>query len=851
MNIEAKSMASRSVAVVLAGLSAGAWAQTPAYKNPDLPAEQRAADLVSRMTLDEKVLQMQDGFQGRGPQGSPAIPRLDIPAYDFWNEALHGVARAGEATVFPQAIGLAATWDTDMMHRVADTISTEARAKYNQAIRDNDHSRYHGLTFWSPNINIFRDPRWGRGQETYGEDPFLTGRMAVAFIKGMQGNDPHYIKVVATAKHFAVHSGPESTRHTVDVKVSTRDLEETYLPAFHAAVVEGKVDSVMCAYNSIDGAPACANSDLLQNYLRGKWGFQGYVVSDCGAITDIFRGHAYKQDAPTAAAAAVKTGTDFACDSQYSALVDAVKAGQITEAEVNKSLERLFVARFKLGMFDPPERVPFSKIPYSENDSAEHRKLALEAARKSIVLLKNENQTLPVKASVKKIAVIGPSADDLDAARGNYNGFSIKEVAPLEGIVKQFAGKAEVHYALGATYTDQSMAMVPVDALEGIMAEYFDNANLQGQPKLRRAETRPYYQPGPVDPALTAAGVPARGFSIRWTGTLKPPVSGDYGFRLSDTTRIFLDDDKGPPPPPTDAPPPLVPLKLEAGHTYKLRVEYRAPQAGAAVRLQWIPPAAPLLAEAVEAVKNCDLAIAFVGLNPNLEGEEMRVSIPGFSGGDRTDLNLPAQQEKLIEAAIATGKPVVVVLTSGSALATNYAAEHAAALLEAWYNGEEAGTAIAETLAGVNNPGGRLPVTFYKSVDQLPKFEDYAMKGRTYRYFTGDALYGFGFGLSYSKFAYSALKTQRSATGAKVSVRVKNDSARDGDEVVQLYVSGAGGADDSIRNLRGFQRIHLRAGESRDVEFTLGSTDVPKDKVKISVGGGQPVGSIAHVDGSL
>jgi beta-glucosidase len=845
-------MASRQTVAFLLASSFTAWAQTPAYKNPDLPAEQRAADLVSRMTLDEKVLQMQDGFQGRGEPGAPAIPRLDIGAYDFWNEALHGVARAGEATVFPQAIGLAASWDTDMMHRVADTISTEARAKYNQAMRDNDHSRYHGLTFWSPNINIFRDPRWGRGQETYGEDPFLTGRMAVAFIKGMQGDDPHYFKVIATAKHFAVHSGPESTRHTVDIKVSTRDLEETYLPAFHAAVVEGKVDSVMCAYNSIDGAPACANADLLQNYLRGKWGFQGYIVSDCGAITDIFRGHAYKPDAASAAAVAVKTGTDFACDTQYATLVDAVKTGKITEAEVDTALKRLFVARIKLGMFDPPERVPFSKIPISENDSADHRKLALEAARKSIVLLKNENQTLPVKTTVKRIAVIGPSADDVDAARGNYNGFSVREIAPLEGIVKQFAGKAEVHYALGATYTAQSMAMVPADALQGITAEYFDNPNLQGQPKLRRAEARPYYQPGGVDPAVTAAGIPARGFSVRWTGTLKAPVTGIYSIASPSGTRIFLDTNSVTPVAPAGRGAPLsVLMPLQTGHAYQLRVEYRAPMAGAAARLQWIPPEVPLLAEAVDAVKNSDLAIAFVGLNPNLEGEEMRVSIPGFSGGDRTDLNLPAQQEKLIEAAIATGKPVVVVLTSGSAIAANYAAEHAAAVLEAWYNGEEAGTAIAETLAGVNNPGGRLPVTFYKSVDQLPKFEDYAMKGRTYRYFTGDALYGFGFGLSYSKFTYSGLRTQRNAAGAKVNVRVKNDSTRDGDEVVQLYVSGAGGADDPIRNLRGFQRVHLRAGEAREVEFTLGSADVPKDKVKISVGGGQPVGQIAHVDGTL
>jgi beta-glucosidase len=846
-------LTNRLAVALLVGVSSPAvFAQTPAYKNPDLPAEQRAADLVSRMTLEEKVLQMEDNFQGRGQNGAPAIPRLDIAAYDFWNEALHGVARAGQATVFPQAIGLAASWDTDMMRRIADSISTEARAKYNQAMRDDDHSRYHGLTFWSPNINIFRDPRWGRGQETYGEDPFLTGRMAVAFIKGMQGDDPKYFKVIATAKHFAVHSGPESTRHQVDVKVSDYDLENTYLPAFKAAVTEAKVDSVMCAYNGIDGAPACANQELLQNYLRGKWGFQGYVVSDCGAVTDIFRGHAYKADAPAAAAVAVKTGTDFACDSQYSALPEAVKLGLITEAEINKSLERLFVARIKLGMFDPPERVPFSKIPYSEVDSAEHRKLALEAARKSIVLLKNENQTLPVKASVKKIAVIGPSADDVDALLGNYNGFSSKEVAPLEGIVKQFAGKAEVHYALGSTYTAQSMAMVPVGALTGITAEYFDNADLQGQPKLRRVEPRPFYQPGPLDPAVAAAGIPTRGFSIRWTGTLKPSVSGDYTIRSGGATRVFLDDKELAPPAPAGrgaAPP--VHAALEAGRPYKLRVEYRAPMAGAAVRFQWIPPEATLLTEAIDAVKNADIAIAFVGLNPNLEGEEMNVSIPGFSGGDRTNLELPAQQEKLIEAAIATGKPVVVVLTSGSALSVNYASEHAAALLESWYNGEETGTAIAETLAGVNNPGGRLPVTFYKSVEQLPKFEDYSMKGRTYRYFKGDALYGFGFGLSYSRFQYSGLKAQRNANGAKVSVRVKNDSTREGDEVVQLYENGAGGADDPIRNLRGFQRVHLRAGEARDVEFTLGSADVPKDKVTISVGGGQPVGTVARVEGTL
>ncbi len=826
-------------------ISAGVWAQTPAYLNPDLPPEQRAADLVSRMTLEEKVQQMEDNFGGRNG-GEPGIPRLNIAPYDFWNEALHGVARAGQATVFPQAIGLAASWDTDMMHRIADVISTEARAKYNEAQRDKDYSRYHGLTFWSPNINIFRDPRWGRGQETYGEDPFLTARMAVAFIKGMQGDDPHYFKVIATAKHFAVHSGPESTRHTVDVKVSTRDLESTYLPAFHAAVVEGKVDSVMCAYNSIDGMPACANQTLLENYLRGKWGFQGYIVSDCGAVTDIFRGHKYEPDAPAAAAVAVKTGTDFACDTQYANLPEAVKQGLITETQINKSLERLLVARIKLGMFDPPERVPFSKIPYSEVDSAEHRKLALEAARKSIVLLKNQNLILPVKASIKKIAVIGPSADDVDALLGNYNGFSSHEVSPLEGIEKQFKGKAEIHYALGATYTSQTAAMVPVSALSGITAEYFDNPDLQGQPKLKQTEPRPFYQPGPLDPALKAAGIPDRVFSIRWTGTLRAPVTGGYLIPApaAGRTQLFLDDKEvngaGP-----------AALNLEAGHAYKLRVDFRAANAGNALRLRWIPPEAPLLTEAVDAVRNADLAIAFVGLSPNLEGEEMNIDIPGFSGGDRTSLDLPEQQQKLIQAAIGTGKPVVVVLTSGSAIAVNYAAEHAAALLEAWYNGEEAGTAIAETLAGVNNPGGRLPVTFYKNAGQLPPFDDYAMQNRTYRYFKGEPLYTFGFGLSYSKFSYSNLRAQRNGDGSKVSVRVKNDSSRDGDEVVQLYINGAGSPDEAIRDLRGFERIHLRAGESREVTFTLNADQVPKAKTKISVGGGQPLGNVARVEGTL
>ena len=828
----------------------GQPAEQPPYLDPGLPAEQRAADLVSRMKLEEKVLQMQNS--------APAIPRLSIPAYDWWNEALHGVARAGEATVFPQAIGLAATWDTPLMHRIADTISTEARAKYNQALREDNHARYFGLTFWSPNINIFRDPRWGRGQETYGEDPYLTGRLAVAFIQGMQGDDPHYYKVVATPKHYAVHSGPEPMRHEFDVKPGERDLTETYLPAFRAAIEEGKADSVMCAYNAVDGVPACANTDLLGKRLRGDWGFQGYVVSDCGAITDIFRGHKYKTTVAEASAAAVKAGTDLTCGNEYRSLVEAVNAGLIGEDLIDRSLERLFTARFKLGMFDPPERVPFSKIPYSVNDSPEHRQLALQAAREAIVLLKNEKHTLPLSPAVRRIAVIGPSADDPVALLGNYNGFSMKQVDPLEGMQKQFAGKAEILYALGATYTPQSPALIATEALtppdgtgHGMLAEYFDDAEFQGPPKVSQVEARPFLQPGIASPEVSAAFRKAQ-FAVRWSGTLRPPVSGEYtiavpGGRGRGAVRVFLDERELA----AEGTPPQRHTRLDADHGYKLRVEYGPADTNASLQLAWIPPAEPLLAAAVEAVKQADAAVAFVGLNPNLEGEEMRVSSPGFAGGDRTDLKLPEPQEKLIEAAIATGKPVVVVLTSGSALAVNYAAERAAALLQLWYGGEEAGTAIAETLAGTNNPAGRLPVTFYRGIDQLPPFADYSMNGRTYRYFKGDALYGFGFGLSYAEFEYSRPRAQRTASGAEVTVRVQNKSDREGDEVAQLYLSGDGAPDSAIRQLRGFQRIHLKPGETREIRFTLAAQDLPKGKAKISVGGGQPVTGVPYVETTL
>jgi beta-glucosidase len=844
-----------SAVVVALMLGAGASrfggqtpASTPPYLDPDLPAEQRAKDLVSRMTLDQRVRQMQNN--------APAIPELKVPAYNWWNEALHGVARAGQATVFPQAIGLAATWDTDLMFRVADAISTEARAKYNEAIRYDSHAQYYGLTFWSPNINIFRDPRWGRGQETYGEDPFLTGRLAVAFIKGLQGDDPKYFKVIATAKHFAVHSGPESTRHSANVEPSLRDLNETYLPAFRVAMTEGKAYSLMCAYNRVHGTPACANTDLLQRTLRDDWGFAGYVVSDCGAVADVYRGHRFKLNAAQASAAAVWAGTDLTCGNEYVSLVGAVRDGLITEAEIDRSVQRLFVARIRLGMFDPPERVPYSTIPYSENDSAAHRALALEAARRSIVLLKNDHQTLPLASSIRTIAVIGPSADDEIALLGNYNGFSTKHVTPLEGLRTRFAGAAEVRFALGAAYVPGSAALISSDALtppdgagHGVLAEYFDNADLQNTPKLTRVEPRPLV-PNVRDAAVSAARIPELGYSMRWTGTLRPPVTGEYVFSTQGGgkgVRMFLDDGE------------LAKRSLDAGQAYRFRVEYR-PVAGSRgaltnnpMQVQWLPPAGPLLAEAVDLVKRSDVTIALVGLNPRLEGEQMSVSVPGFKGGDRTDIGLPDPQVKLLGAALATGKPVVIVLTSGSAVGIGTAAKRAVAVLAAWYGGEEIGTAIAETIAGTNNPAGRLPVTFYRDVKQLPRFDNYSMRERTYRYFTGDPLYAFGYGLSYSTFQYSDLRADRTAAGAHVTARVKNTSARDGDEVVELYVRGGGAAADPIRELKGFQRVHLRAGESRDVEFTIGADALPKSgaHINVSVGGGQPTGATPHVDGTI
>jgi beta-glucosidase len=683
------------------------------YQDPSLPVEERVKDLVSRMTLEEKVSQTLNA--------SPAIERLGIPEYDWWNECLHGVARAGIATVFPQAIGLAATWNTDLMAHVAVATSDEARAKHHEALRQGEHGRYKGLTFWSPNINIFRDPRWGRGQETYGEDPYLTARMGVEFIKGLQGDNPKYLKLVATPKHYAVHSGPEHDRHHFDARASERDMRQTYLPAFKACIVEAKAYSIMGAYNRTNGEPCCASPTLLEQILREEWGFEGYVVSDCGAIADIHLHHKVVETPEAASALAVKMGCELNCGRTYGALLKAVDKGLLSEEDVDRAVERLFTARLKLGMFDPPEMVPYAQIPYSVNDSPAHRELALQAARESIVLLKNDGLLPLNRHALRSVAVIGPNADEVEVLLGNYNGTPSSAVTPRQGLAAKLGPKVEVRYAKGSGVIQGSV----VDTME-----------------------------------------------------------------------------------------------------------------------------------AAEAAREADVVIACVGISQLLEGEEGQRMSEGISQGDRSDLDLPSVQRELLQAIHAVGKPLIVVLINGSALSVNWANKHANAIVEAWYPGEEGGTALAEVLLGEYNPAGRLPVTFCRSVEDLPPFTDYDMEGHTYRYFRGEPLYPFGYGLSYTQFAYTDLKIEPREPNPEqeiqVAVKVTNVGSRAGDEVVQLYVTDLeASVPVPIRELAGFSRIHLAPAQTKTVRFTIvpeqlslisdeGERVIEAGDFQIAVGGCQP-----------
>jgi len=689
------------------------------FNDSSVSTQKRVDDLVSRMTLEEKIGQMQ--------HTAPAIDRLDIPAYNWWNECLHGVARNGIATVFPQAIGLAATWNTNLVLQEADVISTEGRAKYYEAISKNKHDIYQGLTFWSPNINIFRDPRWGRGQETYGEDPFLTAQIGTAFVKGLQGDDPKYFKVIATAKHFAVHSGPEPERHFFDAWPSEKDLYETYLPAFESLVKDAKVYSVMGAYNRLYGKPCCASDLLLEKILRGSWGFDGYIVSDCGAISDFYNSHKFVPDGIKASALAVKTGTDLACGDEYRYLIEGVAKGYISEAEIDISVKRLFTARIKLGLFDQPSQVPYSSIKPTDYDTEQNRLLARKVAQQSIVLLKNEKSILPINKKTTSIAVIGPYANEVPVLLGNYNGIPSNPVTILQGI-KNRAGKIKISYAVG-----------------------------------------------------------------------------------------------------TEAPEKLAKDSLK--------------------RMQ----ADRLVMEAMTQAQKADLIVFVGGISSDLEGEEMPVNVEGFNGGDRTNLDIPKSQQLLLEKLHKLGKPIVFVMTNGSALSVNWASRNIPAIVDCWYPGEEGGNAVADVLFGDFNPAGRLPVTFYKSVNDLPSFEDYSMKGRTYRYFKGEPLYAFGFGLSYTAFEYSAIRLDKEQVltegNIKLNITVSNTGRYDGDEVIQVYFKQPESVTDKpIQSLVAFKRVSFKKGERKEISFEipvsqlrhfdpkLGSYAIAKGRYELLVG---------------
>ena len=853
------------------------------YLDPSLPREQRAADLVSRMTLQEKVSEMGNN--------SAAVPRLNVPALNWWNEGLHGVARAGYATMFPQAIGMAATWDAPLIHQIATVISDEARAKNNEALRQNNHAIYYGLTFWSPNINIFRDPRWGRGQETYGEDPYLTSQIGMQFVEGMQGDNPNYYRAIATPKHFAVHSGPESDRHRFDAQPSPHDLWDTYLPAFRATIVDAKADSTMCAYNAIFGQPACGSDTLMQTILRGYWNFQGYVTSDCGAVDDFWNSNAHhtSPDIAHAAADAVLHGTDTNCGGTYRALTDAVKQGLISEADIDVSLRRLFLARMKLGLFDPPSMVPYTSIPFSDVHSQAHQALALEATEKALVLLKNDG-ILPLKAAkYKTIAVIGPNAASLASIEGNYNGMAHDPQMPLDAL-KAALPQTHIVYEQGAPYAEGIELPVPRTLFrpspdskeEGLKAEYFADNTFSGKPVISRIDPAINFDWDSVSPL---PGNATGGFAVRWSGQIVPPAPGRYDITLhlercrtcdpSDHVTVVVGGKQvatfslgAPTTPPQpgvrgvrQAPGPSQ-FTLEFADNQPQSIEVEMTRAsssmGGGISFYWKPPASILLQRAVDAAKNSDLVIAMIGLSPEIEGEEMPVHVEGFSGGDRTDIKLPAPQEEMLQQVAATGKPMVVVLLNGSALAVNWAQQHANAILEAWYPGEAGGKAIANTLIGKSNPSGRLPVTFYASVDDLPAFTDYSMQNRTYRYFKGNVLYRFGYGLSYTKFSYSNLKLSTSNVQAgdtlTVQADVHNAGTIAGDEVAELYLippaDGNGGLSPHLQ-LESFEHVTLLPGQTKSVTFQLhprqlsevdanGVRSVQPGKYKLSVGGSQP-----------
>ncbi|WP_205500367.1 glycoside hydrolase family 3 C-terminal domain-containing protein [Rufibacter psychrotolerans] len=828
------------------------------FQDPSLTIEARVNDLVSRLTLEEKVAQMLNS--------APAIDRLGIPSYDWWNEVLHGVARTPyKVTVYPQAIGMAATFDTTSLQVMADYSALEGRAIYNKAIQEGKSGqRYVGLTYWTPNINIFRDPRWGRGQETYGEDPFLTAMLGRAFVRGLQGDDPKYLKAAACAKHYAVHSGPEPERHVFNATATNYDLWDTYLPAFEELVVNAKVAGVMCAYNAFRGQPCCGSDVLMNDILRNQWQFTGYVTSDCWAIDDFFKNHKTHPDAASASADAVMHGTDIDCGTDaYKALVQAVRENKITERMIDVSVKRLFTIRFRLGMFDPAAMVKYAQTSPDVLESAPHKAHSLKMAQQSMVLLKNDKNTLPLKKNLKKIAVIGPNADNPIAVLGNYNGIPSEIVTALQGIKNKVGAGTQVVYERASTFTKDTLlvytdikSQLSFEGKPGVKAEYFNNAELKGQPVATRqeAEINNFWQEGEtVVGTMKAYNFSARyttDFTAKNTGSITLEVEGDDGYRLlvdgKEQLNAWTRNRWGAK---------SFKLATQQGKTYRLVLEYNQDGGKAMVQLRAGNLAKSDFKALANRVKDADAIIYVGGISPQLEGEEMKVNEPGFNGGDRTSILLPKVQTNLMKELKATGKPVVFVMMTGSAIAIPWEAQNIPAIVNAWYAGQSAGTAIADVLFGDYNPAGRLPVTFYKSDADLPGFGDYSMENRTYRYFKGQPLYGFGHGLSYTTFTYDKLELPKESkvnTPVTVQVRVTNSGKRDGEEVVQLYLTRqVNGYKTPIRALKGFERIALKRGESKVVSFTLRPQDLTvidvdgtarhlPGNVTISVGGGQP-----------
>ncbi len=776
------------------------------------------------MTLEEKASMMENT--------TPGVPRLGIPKYNWWSEALHGVAFAGTATVFPQAIGLAAMWDYSLQREVASVVGLEGRAKFNSYPgTESAGTIFHGLTFWSPNINIFRDPRWGRGQETYGEDPFLTSRLGVAYVKGLQGDDPTYLQAAACAKHFAVHSGPESMRHIMDVSPSDADLYETYLPAFEALVREGRVEVVMTAYNSLRGTP-CSINPLLYSSLS-KWGFDGHVTSDCGSVGDLIASYKRAADAAEAEALVLKAGLNVTCGFEAPGIVQAVKRGVLPEATVDERLVTLLRTMFRLGFFDPKERVPYNSIGPKENDTAEHAALALRAAQESIVLLKNDG-TLPLnREALRRVAVIGPNASSVRVLVGNYNGTPSSPVTVLDGLKEALGPGVRIDYAHGCDYASKpdEAQLLGTDWYQG---EYFANPNLSGKPVATRSDRPLRLDAGPAKwpGSSLPSGVPDQGLSVRWKGDITTTLGGNYDFVVSGRGgfRFRIGNDTI-----VDA---WTPAPDQRGAERKIKATRRLPdnvslpftfeysqgEGPAKVSVEWsTPPADSGMAEAVEMARAADAIVFVGGISAQLEGEEMRVPYEGFSGGDRTRIELPSVQQQLLERLRALGKPIVFVCMSGSAVAIPWEAEHLNAIVQSFYPGEAGGRAVAKVLIGDYNPAGRLPVTVYRATADLPPFDDYRMANRTYRYFNGNALYPFGFGLSYTRFDYTHLRASPSAGNSLlVSLNVANTGDRDGEEVVQIYATPPSALHPrEHRALCGFERIRLKAGERRSLNIAV------------------------------